>query len=105
MALKSLRINRFRLLDLLAVFTSHNICLPALRHFFSSPGIFKPCHAVVPPNPYFENCVFDQCGTGGSAVALCQAIESYADLCAQAGVPINWRKNNTFCRKCLCVQV
>ncbi|KAI5609967.1 zonadhesin isoform X2 [Silurus asotus] len=59
-------------------------------------GIFKACHNVVPPNPYFENCVFDQCGTGGSAVALCQAIESYADLCAQAGVPINWR-NNTFC--------
>ncbi|XP_051561427.1 zonadhesin, like [Myxocyprinus asiaticus] len=59
-------------------------------------GIFKPCHAVVPPGPYFENCVFDQCGTGGGAVALCQAIESYADLCAHAGVPINWR-NNTFC--------
>ncbi|XP_028851976.1 zonadhesin, like [Denticeps clupeoides] len=59
-------------------------------------GIFKPCHMVVPPSPYFENCVFDQCGTDGSAVALCQAIESYADLCAQAGVPISWR-NNTFC--------
>ncbi|XP_067299058.1 zonadhesin, like isoform X1 [Pseudorasbora parva] len=59
-------------------------------------GIFKPCHAVVPPNSYFENCVFDQCGTGGATVALCQAIQSYADLCAQAGVPINWR-NNTFC--------
>uniref|UniRef100_A0A9J7YLD8 Zonadhesin, like n=1 Tax=Cyprinus carpio carpio TaxID=630221 RepID=A0A9J7YLD8_CYPCA len=59
-------------------------------------GIFKPCHAVVPPGPYFENCVFDQCGTGGATVALCQAIQSYADLCAQAGVPINWR-NNTFC--------
>lgn len=54
---------------------------------------------MVPPDPYFENCVFDQCGTGGAAVALCQAIQSYADLCAQAGVPINWR-NNTFCRKC-----
>ncbi|GAA6104294.1 zonadhesin, like [Tachysurus ichikawai] len=59
-------------------------------------GIFKACHKVVPPNPYFENCVFDQCGTGGSTVALCQAIESYADLCAQAGVPVDWR-NNTFC--------
>ncbi|XP_053089075.1 zonadhesin, like isoform X2 [Pangasianodon hypophthalmus] len=59
-------------------------------------GIFKECHKVVPPNPYFENCVFDQCGTDGSPVSLCQAIESYADLCAQAGVPINWR-NNTFC--------
>ncbi|XP_058252073.1 zonadhesin, like isoform X1 [Hemibagrus wyckioides] len=59
-------------------------------------GIFKSCHNVVPPDPYFENCMFDQCGTGGATVALCQAIESYADLCAQAGVPVNWR-NNTFC--------
>ncbi|KPP67350.1 zonadhesin-like [Scleropages formosus] len=57
---------------------------------------FKPCHSVVPPDIYFENCVYDQCGTGGDAVALCQAIQSYADLCAQAGVPISWR-NNTFC--------
>ncbi|KAJ8007728.1 hypothetical protein DPEC_G00097200 [Dallia pectoralis] len=64
-------------------------------------GIFKPCHAVVPPNIYQENCVYDQCATGGETVALCQAIESYADLCASAGVPIAWR-NNTFCPlKCL----
>ncbi|KAM9827438.1 LOW QUALITY PROTEIN: zonadhesin, like [Neosynchiropus ocellatus] len=60
-------------------------------------GIFKPCHAVVPPEPYFENCVYDMCATEGEAVALCQAIESYADMCAAAGVPIDWRKNNTFC--------
>ncbi|KAG7497747.1 zonadhesin-like [Solea senegalensis] len=60
-------------------------------------GIFKPCHSVVPPNQYFENCVYDVCANGGQTVALCQAIESYADLCAAAGVPIAWRKNNTFC--------
>ncbi|MFT7810023.1 zonadhesin-like [Arapaima gigas] len=59
-------------------------------------GKFKPCHSVVPPDVYFENCMYDQCGTGGDAVALCQAIQSYAYLCAQAGVPIAWR-NNTFC--------
>ncbi|XP_055358421.1 zonadhesin, like [Betta splendens] len=59
-------------------------------------GIFKPCHAFVPPTPYFENCVYDMCATGGQTVALCQAIQSYADLCAAAGVPIAWR-NSTFC--------
>ncbi|KAG7220172.1 hypothetical protein INR49_028012, partial [Caranx melampygus] len=58
--------------------------------------IFKPCHSVVPPEPYFGNCVYDMCATGGQAVALCQSIESYADMCAAAGVPIAWR-NNTFC--------
>ncbi|XP_039903133.1 zonadhesin, like [Simochromis diagramma] len=59
-------------------------------------GVFKPCHAVVSPEPYFESCVFDMCATGGETVALCQAIETYADMCAAAGVPIEWR-TNTFC--------
>ncbi|XP_030578939.1 IgGFc-binding protein-like [Archocentrus centrarchus] len=59
-------------------------------------GIFKSCHSIVPPEPYFTNCVFDMCATGGQTVALCQAIESYADICAAAGLPIEWR-NNTFC--------
>lgn len=63
-----------------------------------TPGIFKPCHSVVDPEPYFGNCVYDMCATGGQTVALCQAIESYADMCAAANVPIPWR-NNTFCRK------
>ncbi|XP_077400930.1 zonadhesin, like isoform X2 [Vanacampus margaritifer] len=59
-------------------------------------GIFKLCHSVVPPEPYLENCVYDMCATGGQTVALCQAVESYADMCALAGVAIVWR-NNTFC--------
>ncbi|KAG2468426.1 FCGBP protein, partial [Polypterus senegalus] len=59
-------------------------------------GVFQMCHAAVPPDAYFENCVYDVCGTGGDAVALCLALQSYADLCAQAGIPITWR-NNTFC--------
>ncbi|XP_019212039.1 zonadhesin [Oreochromis niloticus] len=64
-------------------------------------GIFKPCHSVVSPEPYFESCVFDMCATGGETVALCQAIETYADMCAAAGVLIEWR-TNTFCPlKCL----
>lgn len=61
-------------------------------------GIFKECHEVVPPTLYFDNCVFDMCATGGEVVALCQAIESYADMCAANGVPVEWR-TSTFCRK------
>lgn len=70
--------------------------------FVFTSGLFKRCHSVVPPTPYFENCVYDMCATGGQTVALCQAIESYADLCAAAGVNIAWR-NSTFCRKSLFV--
>lgn len=38
------------------------------------------------------------CATDGQVGALCQAIESYADMCAAKGVVIEWR-TNTFCRK------
>uniref|UniRef100_A0A8C4S3B0 Zonadhesin n=1 Tax=Erpetoichthys calabaricus TaxID=27687 RepID=A0A8C4S3B0_ERPCA len=62
--------------------------------------VFQMCHAAIPPDAYFENCVYDVCGTGGDAVALCLALQSYADLCAQAGVPITWRNNTSCSLKC-----
>lgn len=61
-------------------------------------GIFRACHAIVPPEQYFGNCVYDMCATDGQVGALCQAIESYADMCAAKGVVIKWR-TDTFCRK------
>uniref|UniRef100_S4R6Z7 VWFD domain-containing protein n=1 Tax=Petromyzon marinus TaxID=7757 RepID=S4R6Z7_PETMA len=59
-------------------------------------GAFKECHAVLPPQVFFDNCVFDLCATGGDHGSLCQALQAYADQCAQAGVIVTWR-NNTFC--------
>ncbi|XP_075908360.1 zonadhesin-like [Petromyzon marinus] len=59
-------------------------------------GAFKECHAVLPPQVFFDNCVFDLCATGGDHDSLCQALQAYADQCAQAGVIVTWR-NNTFC--------
>lgn len=69
-----------------------------MLHCAWTSGIFKACHAVVPPEQYFGNCVYDMCATDGQVGALCQAIESYADMCAAKGVVIEWR-TNTFCRK------
>ncbi|KAM3590121.1 uncharacterized protein V6R79_004028 [Siganus canaliculatus] len=63
-------------------------------------GVFKDCHSVVPPESHFENCVYDMCATGGEVVALCQAIATYADLCAAAGVPIDWRTDKFCPLKC-----
>ncbi|XP_078420741.1 IgGFc-binding protein-like [Cetorhinus maximus] len=59
-------------------------------------GVFKECHVKVPPENYFDNCVYDTCMTGGQPTTLCFALQTYADLCAQAGVCIEWR-NNPFC--------
>lgn len=86
------------------LFPSESDCYPKEEILFITCvagfvlGIFKECHKVVPPEPFFESCVFDMCATGGEVVALCQAIESYADMCAANGVPIDWR-DSKFCRK------
>uniref|UniRef100_UPI00398EC30B zonadhesin, like n=1 Tax=Pristiophorus japonicus TaxID=55135 RepID=UPI00398EC30B len=65
--------------------------------FISNPtGPFKECHGKVPPESYFGNCVYDLCASESDTALLCFAVQSYAALCAQAGVPVTWR-NRTFC--------
>ncbi|XP_041034737.1 IgGFc-binding protein-like isoform X2 [Carcharodon carcharias] len=59
-------------------------------------GPFKECHVKLPPETYFGNCLYDLCASDGDLTLLCSSLQSYAALCAQAGVPITWR-NKTFC--------
>ncbi|XP_072789242.1 IgGFc-binding protein isoform X3 [Taeniopygia guttata] len=59
-------------------------------------GIFKDCHTKVPPQNFFENCVYDMCFTGGQATSLCYGLQAYAESCVNAGICIEWR-NSTLC--------
>ncbi|NXG04623.1 ZAN protein, partial [Sakesphorus luctuosus] len=59
-------------------------------------GIFKDCHTKVPPENFFENCVYDICFTGGQATSLCYGLQAYAESCVNAGICIEWR-NATLC--------
>ncbi|NXP25135.1 ZAN protein, partial [Scytalopus superciliaris] len=59
-------------------------------------GIFKDCHTKVPPENFFENCVYDMCFTGGQATSLCYGLQAYAESCINAGICIEWR-NATLC--------
>ncbi|CAN8190691.1 unnamed protein product [Coccothraustes coccothraustes] len=59
-------------------------------------GIFKDCHSKVPPQNFFENCVYDMCFTGGQATSLCYGLQAYAESCVSAGICIEWR-NATLC--------
>ena len=61
---------------------------------------FKPCHAVIPPRPYYEGCVFDRCHMSELHVA-CAGLELYASLCAARGLCVDWRgQTNHTCREC-----
>lgn len=59
---------------------------------------FKPCHALVDPNVFRDNCVYDMCEYDGMDSTLCDNVEAYAQACQSAGVTISWR-TSTFCRK------
>ncbi|XP_043438276.1 mucin-2 [Prionailurus bengalensis] len=55
-------------------------------------SLFAQCHAVAPPQHYYDACVFDSCFVPGSGLE-CASLQTYATLCAQKGVCIDWRNH------------
>uniref|UniRef100_A0A8C6CZG1 Mucin 5AC n=1 Tax=Moschus moschiferus TaxID=68415 RepID=A0A8C6CZG1_MOSMO len=71
---------------------------PICQLILSKP--FELCHVLIPPWPYYQGCVFDQCHMPGTDV-VCSALELYAALCASFGVCVDWRgQTNYTCRAC-----
>lgn len=66
----------------------------------SPHSLFAPCHALVPPQHYYEACMFDTCFVPNAGME-CASLQTYATLCAQQGACVDWR-NHTHgaCRKC-----
>nr|XP_043881875.1 alpha-tectorin-like [Solea senegalensis] len=61
-------------------------------------GPFSFCHEEVEPTPYFNDCVFDICVSGGNRGndILCRSIQAYVSACQSANVRIYpWRQNTT----------
>ncbi|XP_069019593.1 kielin/chordin-like protein [Embiotoca jacksoni] len=55
-------------------------------------AVFKPCHRVVPPEPWYGACVYDLCACGANTdECLCDALEAYASQCREAGAILQWR--------------
>ncbi|XP_055055949.2 IgGFc-binding protein [Misgurnus anguillicaudatus] len=56
-------------------------------------GPFANCHALVDPNIYVDNCVYDVCINNGARIFICNNIQSYVGACMSVGVKItgNWR--------------
>lgn len=58
----------------------------------TSSGPFNLCHAVIDPDVYIQNCLFDTCMASGLRFYLCKALEVYAGACQRAGVQLtDWR--------------
>ncbi|XP_042638043.1 mucin-5AC [Orycteropus afer afer] len=70
--------------------TSPTPCTPSPICQLIFSKVFEPCHRIIPPQSYFEGCVFDHCHMTDLNV-VCSALELYASLCASHGVCIDWR--------------
>lgn len=57
--------------------------------------IFKPCHSVEDPLPYYQNCKEDVCGCkNGEQDCLCSVVSSYARQCGFNSKEIRgWRES------------
>ncbi|KAK2917907.1 hypothetical protein Q8A73_004653 [Channa argus] len=58
-------------------------------------AVFRPCHRVVPPEPWYGACVYDLCACGANTdECLCDTLEAYARQCREAGVILQWRSSS-----------
>ncbi|KAF4518674.1 hypothetical protein B566_EDAN002708, partial [Ephemera danica] len=53
--------------------------------------LLETCHGVVDVRPYIESCIYDVCACQGSQNCRCTIMDTYADVCANKGVIINWK--------------
>ncbi|XP_066477683.1 IgGFc-binding protein-like [Tiliqua scincoides] len=64
------------------------------RVILATEGPFEVCHWSIPPQLYFESCVYDQCATGGDTGQFCKSLEAYAAACELRGEDLgDWRKD------------
>lgn len=63
-------------------------------------GPFAACQAVLDPQPYYRDCIYDVCVAGAQGTKmLCHSINAYVIDCQDIGVNVsNWR-TSSFCRK------
>lgn len=64
-------------------------------------GPFQFCHWHIPPQLYFESCVYDLCFTDGDSDQYCKILEAYAAACETEGVNLGDWKKDTICGKSL----
>lgn len=68
---------------------------PACSIIKSTKGPFAQCHAVVPPQEHFEECMKE--GEGGDA--LCRHLQTYVTFCQVSGGLVSSWRSDQFCRE------
>nr|XP_029479721.1 uncharacterized protein LOC115103149 [Oncorhynchus nerka] len=63
----------------------------------SRHGPFSGCQSVLGAETYFRSCVAEMCGADGDPEVLCEALQSYSDMCLKAGVLVPAWRISTMC--------
>ncbi|XP_073514024.1 mucin-2-like [Phyllobates terribilis] len=71
-------------------------CQPSLLCDLIVGQTFQKCHKIVPPNHYYEACVYDSCRAAGAKIE-CSSLQHYAQLCGEKGICIDWRSQVPEC--------
>lgn len=61
-------------------------------------GPLAPCHALLPPEPFFQACVADMGHARGNRKALCAFLQAYVAACQTAGAEMRPWRAPSFCR-------
>ncbi|KAM6989182.1 mucin-2-like [Tautogolabrus adspersus] len=82
------------------IITSQLPCKPPVCELLQG-SIFEECASVIPVFPFVSSCESDSCN-GGIEIphfnVTCAVLETYAALCAEAGICIDWRnRTNGMC--------
>ncbi|EFA10333.2 hemocytin [Tribolium castaneum] len=60
--------------------------------------LFAPCHWIVDPEPYYQDCLYDMCSCEFKiSKCLCPTVAAYAEECSRQGVKISWRDSVREC--------
>ena len=59
---------------------------------------FSKCHSKVDPDPFYDMCMADVCGSEGDMSGACDILQEYSRQCIRHNVQMDWR-NGTNCRK------
>uniref|UniRef100_A0A3Q1CSZ2 Uncharacterized protein n=1 Tax=Amphiprion ocellaris TaxID=80972 RepID=A0A3Q1CSZ2_AMPOC len=69
--------------------TSPKPCQPEICEILMST-VFKECHKVIDPNPFYEACKYDVCHMSNPNMS-CSSMETYASGCGEVSVCVDWR--------------
>ncbi|XP_004389475.1 mucin-2 [Trichechus manatus latirostris] len=65
-------------------------CVPSPLCELLKDSLFTKCHALAPVQHYYDACVYDSCFVPGEGLE-CASLQTYAALCAQEGICVDWR--------------